>query len=377
LYRKYPDVLGGNTKGNYSLGARKGYNVNSINYLNAARQITEAMVNHYANNPNIIGWQLDNEPGYPFELFDQVSLESFRQWLKLKYKTIHELNNAWGGTFWNLNYSTWEEIQFPLNPGDGDWNPGQKLDYRRFFSDAFANHLAIESEILRKHIRSAFIFTNWPNMFWSVDPYEAGEKYLDATGWDNYSQVPGITDFRNILAIGLNDDIARCTNKGQRFLIAERQATLAAHAPVEALRTLAFLDLAHGSFGNLYFEWRPPLFGQEQGYESFLRIDGSFGSNKDVFIKMNNEFLQIYPKLREAKTVSDIAIVYSFANEWEQGVWRRNGIAYDDEATRYYIALKSLGRNIDVIPEWASFENYKIIAAPNLKMASEQTCKKN
>jgi beta-galactosidase len=374
LRKQHPDVLGGNSKGDFTLGARKGYNVNSNNYLKAAKRIAEAMAKHYGNNPNIIGWQLDNEPGYPFELYDDVSLKAFHNWLKIKYKTLNELNKAWGGAFWNLNYSDWDEIEFPTNPGDGGWNPGQKLDYRRFFSDAFANHLAIQSSILRKYSGSRFIFTNWPNMYWSVDPFEAGKKYVDATGWDNYSVTPGLTDYRNVLPIGLNNDIARCTNSGQRFLIAERQASLAAHAPVEALRTLAYLDLAHGSFGNIYFEWRPPLFGQEQGYESFLRIDGSFGANKELVAKMNHEFARLFPKLKEAKTFADIAMIYSYPNEWEQGIWKRNGLGYDDESERYYKALKTLGRNIDVIPEATNLEKYKIIAAPNLSLVSEQTC---
>lgn len=374
LRKKYPEVLGGNSKGDFTMGARKGYNVNSVNYLKAAERIADAMAKHYGKNPNIIGWQLDNEPGYPFELYDKVTLSAFQHWLKKKYKTLEELNKSWGGAFWNLNYSAWDEIEFPTNPGDGGWNPGQKLDYRRFFSDAFANHLAIQSEILRKHIGTRFIFTNWPNMYWSVDTYEAGGKYLDATGWDNYSVIPGLSEYRNIFPIGMQDDIARCSNNGQRFLIAERQASVAAHAPIEALRTLAFLDLAHGSFGNIFFEWRPPLFGQEQGYESFLRIDGSFGENKTVFQKMNSEFLRLFPKLKDATTESDIAMIYSYPNEWEQGIWKRNGLGYDDESERYYKALKTLGRNIDMISESASFDRYKILVAPNFSLISEKTC---
>jgi beta-galactosidase len=373
LREKYHEVLGANSKGNFTLGARKGYNVSSIEYIKASGQISKAMAAHFGNNPAIIGWQLDNEPGYPFELYDPVSLKSFRLWLHSRYQTLDNLNMAWGGAFWNLVYSDWNQIEFPTNNGDGGWNPGEELDYRRFFSDAFANHLTIQSEILRRHIGNRFIYTNWPNLYWSVNPFEAGKNYLDATGWDNYSKTPGLCDYRDLFAIGLNDDIARCATVNQKFFISERQTQVAAHALKASLRTLAYIDLAHGSVGNIYFEFRPPLTGQEQGYVSVLQRDGSYGPAKDEYIKMSEEFNRIWPKIKGTKTVADVALLYSYQNQWEQGFWQRNGLGYDAEAERYYQTLKILGRNIDVIPETAQLDKYKIIAAPGLQMISDKT----
>lgn len=376
LHEKYPEVLGANSKGNFTMGGRKGYNVNSNEYIKASKRIATAMAGHFGKNPNIIGWQLDNEPGYPFELYDKVSLESFKIWLKNKYQTLDNLNKSWGGAFWNLNYSDWNQIEFPINVGDGRWNPGQQLDYRRFFSDAFSGHLYVQSEILRKHIVDRFIFTNWPNLYWSVNPFEAGSKYLDATGWDNYSQTPGLCDYRDLFTIGLNDDIARCATSDQKFFIAERQTQVAAHASKASLRTLAMIDLAHGSIGNIYFEWRSPSVGQEQGYVSILQNDGTFGPAKEQYIRMKDEMAALYPKLKDAKTISDIALIYSYQNQWEQGFWQHDGMGYDAEAGRYYKALKEFGRNIDVIPETNDLGHYKIVAIPGLKMLSESTFNK-
>lgn len=370
LRQKHPEVLGANSKGDFKLGARKGNNVNSKEYVKALQRITEAMAEHYGNHPDIIGWQLDNEPGYPFELYDDVSLVGFQQWLKQRYKTLSALNDAWGGAFWNLNYSAWEQIEFPTNRGDGGWNPGQKLDFRRFFSDGFANHLTLQSKILRKKIDSRFIFTNWPNLYWSVDPYQAGQNYIDATGWDNYSSTPGLCDYRDLFTISLHDGISRSATD-QRFLIAERQAQVPAHADPDALRTLAYINLANGSFGSIYFEWRPPLTGQEEGYVSVLQMDGSFGPAKSVFIKMNKEFEKIFPQIKETKIEADIALLYSYQNQWEQGFWQQEG--YDLEADRYFKALKTLDHNIDVISEGGKFSDYKVIAAPGLKLLSENT----
>jgi beta-galactosidase len=89
---------------------------------------------------------------------------------------------------------------------------------------------------------------------------------------------------------------------------------------------------------------------------------------------MNSEFLRLFPKLKDATTESDIAMIYSYPNEWEQGIWKRNGLGYDDESERYYKALKTIGRNVDMVSELASFDKYKILVAPNLSLISEKTC---
>ena len=371
LHKEHPDVFGANSKGGFTYGTRKGYDVTDKNYLEASRRITTAMAEHYGNNPNVIGWQLDNECGYPFELYGRSALAAFQSWLKNRYQTLDKLNEAWFGAFFGMNYSNWDQIEFPLNTGEGNWNPGEKLDYRRFFSDAFANHLAIQSAILRKYIGYRFIYENWPNMYWSVDPFEAGRNYLDITGWDNYSQVPGLCDYRNMFPPSLNDDLARSTTSNQWWLISERTAKLPAHAPEGALRIMSYLDFAHGMMGSLYWEWRPALGGQEQAYPSILQLDGSFSPGKNELQKLTGELERLYPILKDAKTISDIAVIYSYQNMWNEGVWQREG--YDREMERYYKALKTLGRNIDAITESSDFDRYKIIAAPGLQLISEST----
>ena len=45
--------------------------------------------------------------------------------------------------------------------------------------------------------------------------------------------------------------------------------------PLEGLRLQAYDDLAHGAHGQLYFEWRRPLAGNEEHRPSFIKgFDG-------------------------------------------------------------------------------------------------------
>ena len=78
-------MLSGNQLGLYTYGGRKGYNTNSPHYLDACSRIVTALAEHYGQNPAVIGWQLDNEPGNPFQEYDPVSEKAFQEWLKKRY----------------------------------------------------------------------------------------------------------------------------------------------------------------------------------------------------------------------------------------------------------------------------------------------------
>lgn len=369
LRQQQPDVLGGNEKGPFKYGARKGYCTNSAAFLSAADRIVTAMVKHYEGNPNIAGWQLDNEPGYPFVCYDDNCLHAFRRWLQERYRSLERLNLAWGTAFWSHVYSDWDQIEFPINVGDGGWNPGQRLDYRRFFSRSYLDYLRRQEQILRPAVGDGYIFTNWPNTTWSVDVFEAA-GFLDLSAWDNYTATPGVTPAREQFGSGLNHDLCRCAGPNGRFLIAEQSTQPPAHALPEGIRLQTYIDLAHGAEGTIFFEWRPPLGGAEQGYISILQLDGSFGPAYQQYVQMGEELARIGPELARAQTVSEVALLYSYENQWEQGFWcGENG--YDSEAHRWYQGLKTLGHNIDVLPPSADLSAYRLVVAPGLRIATE------
>lgn len=373
LYQLHPDVLGANAKGPYTYGGRKGYCTNSQHYLEAGARITTALAEHYGRFPGVIGWQLDNEPGFPFECYDPNCERAFQVWLQKRYGTLDVLNRTWNGAFWSNEYSDWSQIHFPTNSAEGGWQPAISLDYRRFFSDSFLNHLRRQATILHAHSKDQFLFTNWPNATWSVDVF-AGAEFLDATAWDNYVSAPGLSEFQRQYISGFHNDFCRCAGKHQRFFCAEQIAYLPPNALDQGLRLQAYINLAHGSHGQLYFEWRRPLAGNEQFRPSLIkRFDGTINPAKPVFEQIAKEFARLGPLLADATTRADIALLYDFTNEWSQGFWSvgdRND-HYDSGAGRYYNGFKVLQRNIDIVPFAADFSRYKIIVAPNLRLTDD------
>ena len=378
LYQLHPDVLSGNDIGPYTYGGRKGYCTSSPNYLEACARIVTALAEHYGSHPGVIGWQLDNEPGYPFQSYDPDSRRAFQVWLQKRYGTLEALNRFWNGAFWSNKYSDWSQIDFPTNSAEGGWQPAISLDYRRFFSDSFLNHLRRQAVILRKAIKDQFIYTNWPATTWSVDVFAAAD-FLDAAAWDNYVSAPGLSAFQRQYISGFNHDLCRCAGPHQRFFCAEQIAYVPPNALDEGLRLQAYINLAHGSHGHLYFEWRRPLTGGEQYRPSFIEnFDGTINPDKPVFERVSKEFARLDPRLAGAITRADIALVYDFTNEWSQGFWSVGDkhAHYDSEAMRYYNGFKALQRNIDIVPVTTDFTAYKLIVAPNLRLIDDSTAKR-
>ena len=379
LYQLHPDVLGASALGPYTYGGRKGYCTNSANYLAASARITQALADHYGSHPGVIGWQLDNEPGIPFLCLDANCEHAFQGWLQKRYGSLDALNRAWNGAFWSNHYTDWSQIHFPKNSGEGGWQVANTLDYRKFFSDSYLNHLGRQADILHKVTKNQFVYTNWPSTTWSVDVHKAGAEFLDATAWDNYVSAPGLTEYHHQYISCMNHDLARCASDGQRFFCAEQIAYLPPNALDEGLRMQSYLNLAHGSRGHLYFEWRRPLAGAEQLRPSFIKgFDGKLTPQGPILGRIGHEFAELGPRLADAKTNSDVALLYDFTNEFAQGFWSVGDRTdrYDAESSRFYAGLKSLQRNIDIVPLSADLNKYKLVAAPNLRLIDDATAGK-
>lgn len=376
LYQLHPDVLTGNDLGIYTYGGRKGYCTSSENYLEASARVVTALAEHYGHHPGVIGWQLDNEPGFPFQSYDPVSEKAFQAWLQKRYGTLKELNRVWNGAFWSNEYTDWSQIHFPRNSAEGGWQPAISLDFRRFYSDSFLNHLRRQAAILHEHVQDQFVFTNWPSPAWSVDVYAAASEFLDATAWDNYVSAPGLSRFQRQYTAGFFNDFCRCAGPHQRFLCAEQNAYVPPNAAHEGLRLQAYIDLAHGGRGNFYFEWRRPLAGNEEHRPSFIKgFDGEMNPAKDALAQVGKEFARLGPRLAKATTSADIAVLFDFTNQWAQGMGGvgDNHPRYTGEAMAFYNGFKALQRDIDIPSPASDLSAYKVVIASNMRLIDDAT----
>ena len=90
------------------------------------RLIVAQLAKRFGHNPNVIGWQIDNE--YTDESFDPATRAQFQQFLHAKYKTLDNLNRHWTTAYWSQTYTAWDQI--PMESTHG--NPGLLLDHKHF-----------------------------------------------------------------------------------------------------------------------------------------------------------------------------------------------------------------------------------------------------
>lgn len=377
LRQLHPDTLGGNERGGYTYGGRKGPALHSPAMREAAERLVTAMARHFADQPAVVGWQIDNEPGFPFVDFSESALKAFRAWLQQRYGTLDALNRAWGGGFWSNRYTAWEQIEFPINSAEGGWRPASWLDYRRFFSASFIDWLRVQEAWMRPQLRGRYVFANWPDTRWSVDVFAAA-KVIDVTAWDNYCPMPAGEAQAEQFYASMNHDLCRATRPDQRFFIAEQASQAPVYSDPRAVRFQTYSDLAHGSTGTLFYEWRPPVAGNEQGYESVLLMDGTPGPSANVLRRLASELQVLAPRLQAARTRAEVAMVFSYENLWDQGFWKNNTFrnlttGYDALFQRYYNGFKQLGTNLDVIAPGMDLSPYRVVVAPGLRIVDDPT----
>ena len=116
--------------------------------------MVEAIGKHYGKDNRIWGWQLDNEPSHYGQYdYSQAAQQSFRRWLKAKYKTVDSLNTVWGTAFWSIRYNDFEQVLIPnYKELIAQPSPHAVLDFKRFSAEEANDFLAMQYTILRKHI---------------------------------------------------------------------------------------------------------------------------------------------------------------------------------------------------------------------------------
>ena len=109
LTQKYPETLRIKEDGRRDEhGNRQQFNWANPKYRELCRGIAEKMAKRYGHNPNVIGWQIDNE--YAAESFGPDVQKQFQDWLKARYGTLDNLNARWTTAYWSETYTDWSQI---------------------------------------------------------------------------------------------------------------------------------------------------------------------------------------------------------------------------------------------------------------------------
>lgn len=372
MVNRYPEILPTDRDGRVrGFGGRHHDCQSNPIYREKIRSMVTAMAKHFGTNPNVIGWQPDNELGNSHG--DLCTCEHcrrrFQNWLKQKYGTVERLNTAWGCAFWSQEYDDFSQVFAPHRTVTGE-NPSAMLDWKRFHSDLIVDFMKWQTDILRQYTKNQFITHNYMGFADVVNYYDLG-KLLDFVSHDQYPggfYIEG--EHEPNFALAANLDVVR-SYKNQTFWIMEQQSGITGWEMMGRLPAPGQLSLwtlqsiAHGADVIVYFRWRVCAMGTEQYWHGILPHSGNPGRRYEELKHTVHEMTPIMEKMQGSMPKSEVGIVYSFDQNYAFQIQpHHKDLSYVKQVHLYYQALYEKHRMIDFVPEDGNFNQYKLLIAP-------------
>lgn len=368
LTSKYPDTLRIEEDGHRAEhGGRLQYSFSSPRYRLFARRIAEQMALHYGHNPNVLGWQIDNE--ISTLSFDPITAQQFHQWLRHRYGTIAELNRRWTTAYWSQTYDTFDQVPFHSR----NENPALLLDFKRFVTDTWVSYLDNQTSALRAHIDPRqFITTNTMHFNAGFDHYIV-HKNLDIAAWDDYMPTGHLDPHLN----ALEHDLVR-GYKNKNFWLMETQPGFVNWGEINraldpgVVREMAWQAIAHGADAVLYWQWRSALNGQEQYHGSLLGPDGTPVPIYAEIQQLGADLDRLGPDFSGTAPHNTVALINDYDSRWAIDFQRHTrAFEYTQLMQEWYTALEPLTSGIDVISASTPLDQYKVVFAPALNVLPE------
>lgn len=377
LIQEYPDILTVEENGRrVQFGNRCHYCITSPEMHAATQRIVGAMAEHFGANPQVIGWQIDNELGRV--CYCDRCRALFQQFLAERYGTLENLNLRWSTAYWSQTYNAWEQIPIPI----GGHNPGLMLEFKRFITDNNRKFQKLQVNLLRTHLPpEVWITHNFMGWYDGFDHYKMSED-LDLASWDYYVG----TGHHDSLTHGAIHDLTRGF-KQRNFWVMETQpgnvnwSTINNSLNKGEGRAMAWQGVAHGADGILYWQWRSALGGQEQYHGTLVDQSGKPRPFYTEVQQLAKDFEKVSPLLVGSKISTRVAMLNSYESRWSIQ-WQRHHRDFDYVAyfNHFYRPLAARNISVDIISaenltDAKQLYRYKMVIAPALLIINENQVK--
>lgn len=369
LVQEHPDLLAVDESGRrVQFGNRCHYCVNSPEFHAAATRLVSAMAEHFCANPNIIGWQIDNE--YNRVCYCERCQQLFRQFLAHKYGSLEALNARWSTVYWSQTYSAWEQIPIPVGPH----NPGLMLEFKHFGTDSYRRFQRLQLDLLRPRLPpGVWVTHNFMGWYGGYDHY-AMTRDLDLASWDWYVG----TGHHDYLRSGAVHDLTRGF-KRRNFWLIETQPGNVNWAHVNSstdkgeARAMAWHAIAHGADGVLYWQWRSALGGQEQYHGTLVDASGQPRPFYEEAQTLGRQIQSVAKLLEGSHVQARVAMLNSYDSRWSIEFQRHHGdFDYVAHFNHYYCALAANNVTVDIISADEPLGNYRLVIAPALLLLNDR-----
>ncbi|MBT1164220.1 beta-galactosidase [Bifidobacterium felsineum] len=388
LVKMHPDVLADTPAGPGKYGPRQIMDIVNPSYRYYGERVIRRLIEHVANHPAVIGYQVDNETKY----YDSVSPDMQALFIKYLRGKFHDdldaLNAHFGLDYWSNRVDAWEDFPDVTNT----INQSLRGEFDRFRRAQVAEFLAWQADIVREYAREdQFVTQNfdfeWRGYSYGIQPavdHFKASKAVDITGADIYHPTE---DELTGTEIAFGGDVTRSTKNGANYLVLETEAQ-GQHGWVPfpgQLRLQAYSHLASGADMVEYWHWHSIHNSFETYWKGLLSHDmepnptyeeaGVFG-REVADIAIGGRLVHLAKRNKVAIMVSNEALS---ALEWfrvETGFPDGVGVNYNDIVRRVYDAFFQLNVECDFLPVDAPAERlaqYAMIVTPALYCTPEET----
>ncbi len=372
LTQKYPETLRTMEDGRKDAhGNRQQFDWSDPKYRELAREMAEKMAERFGHDPNVIGWQIDNE--YANESYGAATDAQFQAWLKAKYGTLDNLNTRWTTAYWSETYQDWDQV--PIEEHGG--NPGLLLNWKEFVSDTWRSYQKNQLEVIKAHAdKRQFVTTNMMGWFDAYDHYTVSQD-LDMASWDDYVGTGQLDPVGN----GAIHDLTRGFLR-KNFWVMETQPGFVNWSADNnalnkgAVRAMAWNAIGHGSEAVEYWQWRSALNGQEQYHGVLVGADGTPVPLYAEVQQLGVDFAKAAPVLEGTTVHAEVAVLQDYPSRWAIN-WQKHNRAFDwvTSFMSYYRPLHGLVRSVDVVADTAPLSGYKLVVAPALNVLTPEAAK--
>jgi beta-galactosidase len=374
LYKEHPEIVitrfGGQT---ITFGYRQNADLMNATYRLYCERVIRKLLEHYKNNPAVIGWQIDNETSSGAAANRDVQ-DGFVSYLRKKFGSVDELNKDWGLNYWGQRLNDWSEIP----PEEGIINPGWKLEWQRYQQWMTTDFLAWQANIVNEYKR--------PDQFITHDlagpPRAEVNEHDIALSMDIMAVNPyhGTQDKFDGLGSTMQGDYTRSL-KQTNYLVTETNAQTIGWDSKEQfppydgqLRLDVYTHLSSGANMVEYWHWHSLHYGQETYWKGVLSHDLEPGRAYAEVSRTAHELQRIGPDIVDLKHSNKVAILYSSDSYYGIEFMKfSDKVNYQTMLGQMYDTLYRLNCGVDfVFPESTNLADYKVIVVPPLYVVSDE-----
>jgi beta-galactosidase len=369
-------------------GMRQNMDTSNPTFRFYAQRLIRNLVTHYRDNPNVIGWQVDNETS-SYGASNEDVFDGFVNHLKQKFGTTDNLNKAWFLNYWGEDVNGWENMP----PRDGTISTGYKLEWSRWQQMRVTDYLAWQAALVREYRSpSQFVTQDLGGvMKRDVNEFELS-KALDVVADNPYH---GTQDHMDGESQAEQGDFTRSL-KHANYLVTETNAQTTdwtssyQYPPYDGqLRLDVYTHLSSGANMVEYWHWASIHSGQETYWKGVLSHDLEPNRAYAEVSRTAHELAKIGPHLVNLKIHNDVAILYSVdsanaldfmpfalapAAQWHMGPSQADYRTLVDQLHRAFYNA-NVGTDF-IFPENADFSKYKLIVIPPLYIADDALLQK-